>query len=358
MILPNLKPYKGIFIYGFLLMLIFYSNHSHSQNVKKALKIRLVSHEGDIEQDCAFNEMMKKIIQETPLREKYDHVHYEKSGYTDPVENLGEDVIESFPPTKFIMTKTKLDSMNKGSIIPIFIVQKEGRDHYPCYFVKSKNSKIHSLEEDFKKIKKLYFVTVNSTSGYTKPLDYLVRKGLITEPCTCSVKARYKNISIFFKDSHPAIKEQLQKEGEDYSVGAIYNLDTTVRELRRYDDVPQDVIFISQNLVEYKDSIINWFKKSINDPSRKNLFVTSSQRITGLTDYQDENHDPLYNELLMLKNKVDQCEARNCKGEQTIFNWFIENKNDILVHSLFFILGIIVSIIGYLIGKKKKPSTT
>lgn len=194
----------------FLLFGLFLGNMSTAaaQSGKKCLYVRLVSHEGIGNQDDNLNNLLQKIIQETPLKEDYREVHIRHSGYDDDINHLTEDAIVSFSPTKYVLTK---DSLREG-IIPILVVEKErGVDgFYKTRFITSLHSNIQDIKKDFDKINTFYFVNQRSTSGYVYALKELQKLGLLEDPCFCELQK--KGIQVYFTNEHKFVQEAVAKK--------------------------------------------------------------------------------------------------------------------------------------------------
>ncbi len=299
-----------IFLIGFLSFPL-----CGQEDSKKSLLIKLVSHEG-IGDELKFKKELEKIIHETDLKDEYNRVIWKHSSYHDVVDNLTEDAIVSFSPTKFALTKEKLGN----AIEPLFIVHKEpsNNPYYSSHFITGVESGIISLKKDFDKIEHIYFVSPNSTSGYVYPIHELYNQGLISAPCASYL--RDHDIEFSFVNDHNLVKEHVRNEKN--TVGAIWNPDSTVRVFHEFEKIPQDVIFISRNLKSrYSDQIKNWFIKSREE--NPELYRVSSQNITGFTEY-DPSKDIQYETLL--KNYY---ETKSC--EESSFKWFKENQTPILI---------------------------
>ena len=248
-------------IYKFILIsviLIGLCNTINAQNnSKKVLHIRIVSHEGVKEEDNNLNNLLKKIIDESSLKNDYKFADMRHTGYNDVNEFLSQNsVIGQFSPTQYITMKKALENNTSGNKIrPLFVVGKIGDEplysgYYHCYFITSKKSEIKNLKENFENIENFYFVHPKSTSGYTYAIDELSNLGLIKKPYYCQLRSKSDggNRQVNFLTEHKFVQEAVSKN--DRAVGVTWNPDTSLVTLlhRVPKSISQDVIFITSEV--------------------------------------------------------------------------------------------------------------
>lgn len=327
---------------------IFCAVSAMGQAHKGLLRIRLVSHEGANGQDYQLNELLRRIISETSLSEKYSDVDIRASGYDDDISHLSEDAIVSFSPTKFIETRDALGD----EIIPVFVVEKEKNAGglYNAQLITSLSSNIKDIEKDFHKIKTFYFVDKKSTSGYIYALRTLRQRKLIKEVCDCELEN--EGIEVIFTGEHKFVQEKVSKN--DFAVGAVWNADESKVKVSTSssEELPQDVIFISHNLKPYLDEIRDWLRNKLE--LYPGYFENSSQHIVGFIDYNNVDWDWRYNELLAASEEVEKAEEKLCGNKFNLY-WLIKNKTDLwnaFVSTL--IVSAFMAIFTYIINQAVK----
>ncbi len=180
---------------------------------------------------------------------------YESEPYT-----LSKNCIASLTPSKYVKCKETL----QNKIIPILAVKKNHQKlpYFPAFFIANKDSEINSINSD--KIKRIFLVSVDSTSGYIAPLHKLWESGIINTPNEKGI--REKGWEMILVGNQRDVEIEIISDSEAIgATGQFNNQDDPekylVKPILRYYNLPQDVIVISSNLLPFQESIINWFKK-------------------------------------------------------------------------------------------------
>ena len=215
-----------------------------------------------------------------------------------------KDAIATITPLKYI----KFQQEDKTGLIPILITQKRGEltPYFSAILISSARSKISSIHSD--KIKKVYFVDSNSTSGYMALMLKLRDEGIIDNPTLAELKRKGWNYE--FCGGHRDVEERVCEDTQ--SIGAVWtftnwpNQDSAcVNVLLRYEHFPQDPLVISKNLEPFKEEITDWLLHSfINDEDIK-ATLSKCMDITGFVPFRPEHENAfvdVYNKFKKTKN--------------------------------------------------------
>lgn len=227
---------------------------------------------------------------------------------------VSQSTIGTMKAGDFIACQNKLD---EGELHPLFIVQKVGQPlpYFSAYFIASINSPITSFDPH--KNLKLHFVDEHSVSGYICPMNHLYELGVIPYPKKESFSKT--NWTIEFAGSHPLVATRVASDPN--AIGALSELPADMSRLKillRYDLIPQDVLFISRDLVRYEKFIKAWF-----ETNRAEILQTleqSSTKITGLTPF-DTEHTIAYQAL---RQKIERV-----TGESKIQTFNFDSPFDV-----------------------------
>ncbi|MCL2650418.1 MAG: phosphate/phosphite/phosphonate ABC transporter substrate-binding protein [Candidatus Azobacteroides sp.] len=323
---------------------------AYSSENKKTLSIRFEWFNGRANSDNSLRNMLGNIVKDTPsLQKEYeDSPNFIISDYYDTGGINWINTIASLSPLIYAKEYAK------QGIEPIFIVKKEtASKFYNCIFVVSKNSKIKSIQKDFDQIKTFYFVNENSVSGFIYPIRELCKLDLIEAPCLCKLKNKNGVIKYQWCGSHKEVRKAVSKD--PFGVGATYLPDdSTVIIHTCIEQVSQDVIVISKDLHEYKDAIKNWFLK--NSEEHKEIFINSSQQITGIIDFDGEDNQIYYDYLFKAYNEVESARKKYCEGNinlEWFKNWIAEKENKSAIVATI-IASVFIGIISYSYSLVKK----
>ena len=286
-----------VFVLCFLLCQISFSQ-------TKNLKVILVNHEEIEENESLINAIKNLIIdirQSTP-NFNYSNINYQPIDFLKSPNLVEESTIGSMKAANFIFCNKNLTNQ----LIPIFIVKKRNQEmpYYCSYFIINKNSNIKSLNSVG--IKKIVFVDKQSASGYIMPIHQLWESGVISKTSIKSVIEKFGQQNVVEAGGHKEVINMISKDDALNSLGLCgeipdSNSNSTI--LLRYSYLPQDVIFVSQNLQQFIPEIKYWIRDNFN----KGIFNNSSTQITGLEDFGLE-YSAALNNLEKIIDRVEFCD--------------------------------------------------
>ena len=288
-----------------LLVSIICSIYSYGQT--NNLKLILVNHEDLIGNDSllkVFQQFIRDINQKTP-NFNYSDISYRPIDFMLSPNLVEESTIGSMKAANFIYCNNNLSKQ----LIPIFIVKKDNQEfpYYTSYFIINKNSNIESLNSP--EIKKIYFVDEQSASGFIAPIHQLWESGVISQPSLKSAKKMFGEQNVIKAGGHQAVIQHINKDDELNSIGFCGEVPDSLSHskiLLRYAYLPQDVIFVSQNLKQYIPQIKEWLKNH----TKSGIFQNTSTRITGIEDF-DLEHQAAYMNLKKIIDRVEYSEKNS-----------------------------------------------
>lgn len=230
-----------------------------------------------------------------------------KLSYESEPYILGKNCIASLTPSKYLMCKNIL----ADKIIAIQAVKKvhQNLPYFPAFFIVNKNSGISSIYSE--KIKRIFLVSVVSTSGYIAPIHKLWESGVISTPNELGIREKGWEM-ILVGNQRDVEMEVIADEEAIGATGQFRYQDVSensfVTPVLRYYNLPQDVIVISSNMLPFKETIIKWFKKIFErDDDNKflheegEILSKSSTLITGVHKIDLEFENSLYELQNMIK---------------------------------------------------------
>lgn len=329
----------------FLILCILFGSFAYGQT--NNLKFILVTHEDVTQNDIllkAINNFITEIKKSTP-NFNYSSISYKPIDFMNSPNLVGESTIGSMKAANFIQCNKKLQQ----KLIPILIVKKNNQElpYYNSYFIINKNSNIKSLNSP--EIKKLYYVDEQSGSGYFIPIHSLWEAGVISQPSLKSAKEQFGETNVIKAGSHPDVIQDVSNDKAYNSVGLCGEAPASTSNatvLLRCSLIPQDVIFVSQDLKQFIPQIKDWFKKQTED----GVFKNTSTRITGVEDFGLE-YEAAY---IHLEKIIDRVETIEKSPDKTKFKFNDLNTPDVFfefVKQLKFteiatIIGAVVMIFG------------
>lgn len=285
-----------------LILILSCTAFIHAQNDLKFVWVNHNRPASDNSLVSALNHFIADIKTKAP-NFNYSGISYQPVDFMDCANLVRNATIGSMRAGNFISCNQEL---NDG-LIPIFIVKKENQQlpYYSSYFIVHKNSNIQSLASD--KIRKLYYVDEQSTSGYLAPLHKLWESGVIAQPSLKSAREKFGKDNVIKTGGHQEVIRMVCKDRDFNSIGLCGEApgdNTAATILMRYAFLPQDVIFISQDLKQFQQPIMDWFR----DRVKNGLFNNTSTRITGIEEYKLE-HRAAYKDLENITKRVKESES-------------------------------------------------
>jgi ABC-type phosphate/phosphonate transport system substrate-binding protein len=232
------------------------------------------------------------------------------SNYSTPCNLLAENAVGTLTPLRYVECKARLGT----ALVPLFVVRKrhEPIAYYSAFFVVHRQSAIRSIQ-DTAHIRTLILVDSNSTSGFLYPLYRLYEDGLIRRPGIDAVH-RLGWKTAFAGSQREAVALVQRDVSALAAVGGFPSQEdpanAPVRVLLRYATIPQDVLFMSANLVSARPAIEGWFENLLAHDAagrevnpRASIMERSSSQLTGLAAF-DAEYDNAYLNLTVLAARV------------------------------------------------------
>lgn len=290
---------------NFLLLGVLFSLLSYGQT--NNLKFILVNHEekeGNSSLLDAFHDFIKDIRQNVPTF-NYSSISYQSIDFMNSPNLVEESTVGSMKAANFIYCNKHL----ANQLIPIFIVKKNNQEipYYASYIIVNKNSNILSLNSP--EIKKLYYVDEQSASGYIVPIHNLWELGVISQPSLKSAKEKFGENNVIKAGTHQEVIQKVSEDKAFNSIGLCGEIpDSTSNSiiLLRYSLLPEDVIFVSQNLKQYIPAIKGWFGEQLT----RGIFKNTATHITGIEDFNLE-YQAAYSNLEEIIKRVEVSENRS-----------------------------------------------
>lgn len=275
-----------------------------------------------------------------------------KLSYESEPYILNKNCIATLTPAKYLMSKKIL----LDKIIAIQAVKKvhQKLPYFSAFFIVDKNSEITSIYSD--KIKRIFLVSGNSTSGYIAPLYKLWESGVIKTPNEHGIREKGWEM-ILVGNQRDVEMEVISDRAAIGATGQFKYQDepenSFVIPLLRYYYLPQDVIVISSNMLPFKESIIKWlikiFEKDDNNQflhEEGQILSQSSTKITGVHKIDIEFKNSLRELQNMIKNvksipenngnslkvfKIFLASSEELKSDRDNFEIFMSRENNTFV---------------------------
>ena len=277
---------------------------------------------------------------------------YESEPYT-----ISKNCIASLTPSKYLSCKEAL----QNKITAILSVKKihQKLPYFPAFFIAGKDSEIASISSD--KIKRIFLVSIDSTSGYIAPLHKLWESNIISTPNERGI--REKGWEMILVGNQRDVEQEIIMDKEAIgATGQFNNQDDPdncfVKPILRYYNLPQDLIVISSNLLLFQDSIVNWFKRIFEKDSQGNylyeegkILSESSAKITGVCNINTEFENALHDLQIMIgrvKNitvnkkdslktyKIFLASSEELRSDRDSFEIFMSRENNEFVKKGFY----------------------
>jgi ABC transporter, phosphonate, periplasmic substrate-binding protein len=294
-----------------LLLSMFLCLTSFGQGNK--LKLILVNHDELASNDSlirSFQGFINEIKEKAP-NFNYETISYSEIDYMKSPNRVEESTIGSMKAANFIYCNKHLSN----KLIPIFIVKKNNQElpYYSSYFIVNKNSNIKTINSP--EIKTLYYVDEQSASGYIVPIHMLWESGVILQPSLKSAKLKFGEKNVIKAGSHQEVITKVNEDNSFSSIGLcgeqpVISSNSTI--LLRYSLLPQDVIYVSQNLKQFIPQIKDWFKEHVSH----GLFRNTPTSISGIEEFTLE-HQAAYSYLEKVIDRVEFSETSSDKGKLT-----------------------------------------
>ena len=151
-------------------------------------------------------------------------------------------------------------------------------------------------------IQKVYLVDNKSSTGCIAGIYKLWELGIIKQPTINAVFNKWGNRNVIFKGSHREVINEINRTSELNSIGITGEIPyANSKILLRHSVLPQDVIYISQDLRQYEKQITKWFEQKINNDS---ILANTSSRITGVELFSLE-HKSSFNYLAKIISRFE-----------------------------------------------------
>lgn len=297
---------------------IFYPSNTDTMN---ALKISLVSSKDDNEFDDQLRKAFKSLfdlLNDSNKGQNFSNIDLVNFSYNDEPYIITKNTIASLTPAKYILSRKSIED----KVTPILAVKKANQQlpYFPAFFIAHKDSEIDSIHSE--KIKRIYLVAKNSTSGYIIPLYELWKSGVINEPNEKGITGKKWEMALVGTQRDVETEIMNDKEAIGGTGQFTYQDEPEkclVKPILRYDNLPQDLIVMSNNLLPYKDIVTGWFENIFKkDEAGRYLkeegFILSesSRKITGVYKIDQE----FKNALDSLEQKITQVNSHNNDSEQ------------------------------------------
>lgn len=268
------------------------------QELRVSLVSSLSNNEYDEKIKGIFNKLLSFLKNENAAF-NYDGIDLLKFSYESEPHTLSKNCIASVTPSKYIKCKEALQE----KITAILSVKKihQKLPYFPAFFIANKASEITSIHSE--KIKRIYLVSVDSTSGYIAPLYKLWEAGVIGSPNERGIREKGWEMVLVGNQRDVEAEILIDKDAIG-GTGQFVNQDdpetSFVQCILRYYNLPQDLIVISSNLLPFKELIIAWFKRIFETDSMGNylheegqILSKSSSKITGVAKMDTEFENSL-----------------------------------------------------------------
>lgn len=303
-----------------------------NKNIRISLVSSLMRNEYDDKLKNVFSNMLS-FIKDENIEFNFNGIDLLNLSYNFDPYILNKNCIVSLTPSKYLLCKDSLsDKIN--SILTVKKVYQE-RPYFPAYFIVNKNSEITDINSH--KIKRIFLVSVDSTSGYIAPLNKLYEQGVIKTPNERGI--REKGWEMILVGNQRDVESEIITDKEAIgATGQFENQDdpnkSFVTPILSYYNLPQDVIVISRNLLPYRNSIINWFMRIFEkDANNKYLYEEgeilskSSTRISGVFRIDLEFENILKNLQTMIKRVNSTDETK--ESSHTIYKIFLASSEEL-----------------------------
>lgn len=296
---------------------IFYCSNTDIMN---ALKISLVSSKDDNEFDDQLRKAFKSLLDQlndSDKQQTFSNIDLVSFSYNDEPYIITKNTIASLTPAKYLLSRETI----KDKVTPVLAVKKANQQlpYFPAFFIANRDSEIDSIHSE--KIKRIYLVSRNSTSGYIIPLYELWKSGIINEPNEKGINS--KKWKMILVGTQRDVETEIMNDKDAIGgTGQFTYQDEPekclVKPILRYDNLPQDLIVMSNNLLPYKDIVTGWFESIFKkDESGRYLkeegviLSESSRKITGVYKIDQEYK----NALDSLEQKILQVNSHNNDSE-------------------------------------------
>lgn len=324
------------------------------------LRVSLVSSVSNNEYD----EKLKTVFASMLNFVKNEHAAFDFSGteqlklsYESEPYPLSRNCIASLTPSKYLKCKDAL----QDKITAILSVKKihQKLPYFPAFFITHKESAIDSIHSD--KIRRIYLVSVVSTSGFIAPLYKLWESGIIRSPNERGIREKGWEMVLVGNQKDVEAEILLDRDAIG-ATGQFVNQDDPekcfVKPILRYYNLPQDLIVISSNLLPFQESIIAWFKKIFETDAQGNYLMEegrilseSSTKITGVskidTEFENSLRD-LQTMISQVKNfpedkennlkiyKIFLASSSELKSDRDNFEIFMSRENNEFIKKGFY----------------------